>query len=139
MPNYEYRCLQCKRKFEVFMTYSEYGTKPVSCPHCQSDAVERKIGRIRVSRSEESRLDNFADPSSLEGLEDDPRALGRMMRKMSAEVGEEMPAEFEEVVNRLESGQSPEQIEQEIPDLGGGGEDLGGAMDDGFVGGLDDF
>jgi hypothetical protein len=41
-----------------------------------------------------------------------------MMRDMSREVGEEMPPEFDEVVNRLEKGQSPDDIERELPDLG---------------------
>ncbi len=132
MPNYEYRCLNCRRRFDVFMTYAEYGTRPVACPHCKSEKVQRRIGRIRVARSDESRLENLADPSKLEGLEDDPRALGRMMREMGSEVGEEMGPEFNEVVNRLESGQSPEQIEQDLPDLGGGdaGGDFGGGMGD---------
>ena len=61
---------------------------------------------------------DFSDPSSLEGLENDPQALGRMMRKMGSELGEEMPPEFGEVVDRLEKGQSPEDIEQAMPDLG---------------------
>ena len=135
MPNYEYRCLSCRRRFEVFLSYSEYGTRKIACPHCKSEKVQRRIGRIRVARSEAGRLESMADPGSLEGLEDDPRALGRMMRQMSHEVGEEMPPEFNEVVGRLESGQSPEQIEQDLPDLGAGDEmggDLGGgdAFDD---------
>src|SRR5690242_10051749 len=125
MPNYEYRCLNCRRRFDVFLTYAEYGTRPVTCPHCHNENVQRKIGRIRVARSEESRLENLADPASLEGLEDDPRALGRMMRKMGDEVGEEMGPEFNEVIGRLESGQSPEQIEKDLPDLGGGDEGAG--------------
>jgi hypothetical protein len=45
------------------------------------------------------------------------------MRKMGRELGEEMPPEFDEVVDRLEKGQSPEEIEKEIPDLGEGGMD----------------
>ena len=120
MPNYEYRCLNCRRRFEVFLSYSEYGTREITCPHCKSENVRRRIGRVRVARSDESRLDTMADPGSLEGLEDDPKALGRMMRQMSHEVGEEMGPEFDEVVGRLESGQSPEQIEQDLPDLGAG-------------------
>jgi len=67
---------------------------------------------------------DFSDPSALAGLEDDPRAMGRMMRKMGRELGEEMPPEFSEVVDRLEKGQSPEEIEKEIPDLAEG---MGGA------------
>ncbi len=129
MPNYDYRCLNCKRRFSVFMTYREYGQGSVHCPHCQSDQVQRRIGRIRFARSEESRLESMADPSNLEGLEDDPRALGRMMREMSKEMGEEVGPEFDEVVNRLEKGQSPEEIEKAIPELGEEGGDLGGSGD----------
>lgn len=63
----------------------------------------------------ESMADDF---SGFEGLEDDPKAMGRMMRKMGKEMGEELPSEFNEVVDRLESGQSPEEIEKAVPDLG---------------------
>jgi putative FmdB family regulatory protein len=132
MPNYQYRCNDCHRRFEIFMTYSDYGIRPVNCTHCGSSKVERRIGRIRIARSEENRLENLADPSKLEGLEDDPRALGRMMREMSGEMGEDMGPEFDEVIDRLESGQSPEEIEKALPDLGS--EDTGGPGD-----GLDDF
>jgi len=112
------------------MSYSEYGSKSITCPHCASDQVQRRIGRIRFARSEESRLDSLADPSSLDGLEDDPRALGQMMRKMSREMGEDMGPEFDEVIDRLEAGQNPEDIEQALPEL----DQEGG---DGFSG--DDF
>ena len=108
------------------MSYSEYGTQPVHCPHCKSDQVQRRIVRIRVARSEESQLESLADPSNLEGLEDDPKALGRMMRRMSREMGEDMGPEFDEVIDRLEKGQSPEEIEEDLPDLGG---DVGGDDD----------
>ena len=132
MPIYQYRCLNCHKRFEIFMSYAEYGTRPVLCTHCGSENVLRRIGRIRIAKSEESRLDDLADPSALAGLEDDPRELGRMMRKMSREMGEDMGPEFDEVIGRLEAGQSPEDIESELPDLGGAGDDMGS-------GGLDDF
>jgi putative FmdB family regulatory protein len=125
MPFYPYRCLDCKKRFDIFMSYSEFGTRPVACPHCQSQNVQRRINRVRIARSEESRLDSMSDLDDLEGLEDDPRALGRMMRRMGQEMGEEVGPEFDEVIDRLEAGQSPEEIESAIPDLGGG--------DDGFA------
>lgn len=125
MPNYEYRCLNCKRRFEVYMSYGEYGKKSLLCPHCQSERVQRRVTRVRFARSEESRLENLADPSNLAGLEDDPKALARMMRQMSGEMGEDLGPEFDEVVDRLEAGQSPEQIEEAIPDLGEGTGDMG--------------
>lgn len=133
MPTYNYICLDCKKRFDLFMTYSEYGTKPVACSHCSSDNVRRRMTRVRIAKSEESRLEgleDLADPSALEGLEDNPRELGRMMRKMGKDLGEEMPPEFDEVVDRLERGQSPEEIESALPDLSG--EDGGGGFDDDF-------
>ena len=129
MPSYEYRCKECGKKFEIFMSYEEYGTRKISCPKCSGEKVVRKIGRIRVARSDDRHLEDFSDMDSLDGLEDDPVSLGRLMRKMSKEVGEEMPPEFDEVVGRLESGQSPEEIERDLPDMGaddGGSGDFGG-------------
>jgi putative FmdB family regulatory protein len=123
VPVYAYRCQDCERKFAIRMPYEEYGTRAVQCPKCESQKVSRLINRVRMLRSEESRLDNLADPASLAGLEDDPKALGRMMRQMSGEMGEELGPEFDEVVDRLEAGQSPEDIESALPDLGGGGDD----------------
>lgn len=120
MPFYQYRCLNCKKRFEIFMSYSAYGLQAISCPHCNSQDVQRRIGRIRVARSEDSRFEDFDDPSAMDGLEDDPQALGRMMRKMSSQMGEEMGPEFDEVIDRLEAGQSPEDIESAMPDLGEG-------------------
>ena len=120
MPSYDFICNSCHQRFDVFLTYSEYGKKAVTCAHCGSKDVRRRMTKVRVAKSEESRMDSMAnDFSGFEGLEDDPRAMGQMMRKMGKEMGEEMPPEFDEVVDRLESGQSPEDIEKSIPDLGG--------------------
>jgi putative FmdB family regulatory protein len=131
MPLYDYVCLNCEKRFDVFMTYAEYGTQPVKCSHCGSKNVHRRVPRVRVAKSEESRMDSlagdFSDPSALAGLENDPQAMGRMMRKMGNEMGEELPPEFNDVVDRLEKGQSPDEIEKEMPDLGA---DMGGGEDD---------
>ncbi len=128
MPTYDYICLTCHQRFDVFLTYSEYGVKKVTCSLCGSADVKRRLNRIRVLKSEESRMENMADDfSGFEGMEDDPKALGSMMRKMGKEMGEELPPEFDDVVDRLESGQSPEEIESALPDLGAG--DAGGDGD----------
>ena len=122
MPLYDYTCQDCQTRFDVFMSYSEYGQKNVNCPHCKSGNVRRRIPRIRMAKSDSSRADSlsedFSDPSSLAGLENDPQAMGRVMRKMGREMGEELPPEFNEVVDRLEKGQSPQDIDKELPDLG---------------------
>jgi len=132
MPTYDFICNTCRQRFDVFMTYSEYGTRPVACSQCGSKNVRRRLTRVRIAKSEESRLDSLESGlGGMEGLEDDPKALGRMMRKMGKEMGEDLPPEFDDVTDRLEAGQSPEEIESAMPDLGG---DMPGGM-----GGEEDF
>jgi len=71
-------------------------------------------------------MDELADPSNMPDLdENDPKSLGRWMRSMSNEIGEDLGPEFDEVIGRLESGESPESIEESMPDLMG---DEGGEM-----------
>jgi len=130
MPTYDFICNNCQQRFDVFMTFSEYdtlaprcgcsaGEKVVQCAHCQSENVRRRMTKVRIAKSDESRMESAADDfSGMEGIEDDPKALARMMRKMGGEMGEDLPAEFNEVVDRLEAGQSPEEIESVLPDLG---------------------
>lgn len=127
MPTYDFICNNCDQPFNVFLTFTEYGKKKVSCTHCKSKNVRRRMTKVRIAKSDDSRMDAMAnDFSGFEGMEDDPKEMGRMMRKMGKEMGEELPPEFNEVVDRLESGQSPDEIESAIPDLGnvaGGGDD----------------
>jgi putative FmdB family regulatory protein len=119
MPTYDFICNDCNQRFDVFLTFAEYGKKTVKCAHCNSKNVRRRMTKVRIAKSDEGRMESMADDfSGFEGLEDDPKAMGRMMRKMGKEMGEELPSEFNEVVDRLESGQSPEEIEKAVPDLG---------------------
>jgi len=126
LPIYEYRCQECKRRVTVFWrNFSEAETGQAVCSHCQGTHLVRLVSRVRVIRSEESRLDNMSDFSDLPDIdENDPAAMGRWMRKMSNEIGEDLGPEFDEVVGRLESGEDPEKIEESMPDLlGDGGAD----------------
>ena len=120
MPTYDFICNNCNQRFDLFLTFAEYGKKAVKCVHCSSKNVRRRMTKVRIAKSEETRMESMADDfSGFEGLEDDPKAMGQMMRKMGKEMGEDLPPEFDEVVDRLESGQNPEDIEKAIPDLGG--------------------
>jgi len=116
MPTYDFICNNCNQNFEVFLTFAEYGKKAVTCTHCKSKNVRRRMTKVRIAKSDESRIESVAD--GFEGLENDPREMGRVMRKMGKEMGEELPPEFNEVVGRLEAGQSPEEIESAVPNLG---------------------
>jgi len=50
--------------------------------------------------------------------ENDPRAMGRMMRRMAELTGEKIDGEMEEVVRKLEEGADPDSLEEQL----GGGE-----------------
>ena len=127
MPTYEYRCIDCNHKFDIFLTYEEFEKSSARCPACGHTQPKRIIKPVRVARSEKNRLESLSDPAQLAGLDDDPQTLGKMMRQMSRELGEDMGSEFDEVVDRLEKGQSPEDIERDLPDLGS--DDLSPGLD----------
>jgi len=132
MPTYDYRCLDCRKRLSLVQTYAEYGNTPVVCPHCGSANVKRLISRVRVLRSEDlisrvrvlrsedARLDSLADPDDWGDVdENDPRSIARAMRRMGDEMGEDLPDEFDDVVDRLEAGEDPESVEKSLPDMGG--------------------
>ncbi len=119
MPTYDFICNNCEKRFEVFLTFSEYGKKSVHCAHCKSDNVRRRMTKVRIAKSDSSRLESAADDfSGMDGIENDPKALAKMMRKLGGEMGQDMPSEFNDVASRLEAGQSPEEINSALPDLG---------------------
>jgi putative FmdB family regulatory protein len=147
MPIYEYRCTNCHRKVSLFWrSISSVDESKARCTYCGSDKLSRLASRVRVIRGGGSTeagagagagTDDGGDMddrmmSELGGLdENDPRSLGRFMRKMASESGEELGPEFDEIVGRLEKGEDPEKIEQSMGDvLGDPGGEMGGMMDD---------
>lgn len=121
MPIYEYTCQSCRRRVTLFFRSFTLAAEvePV-CPYCGSKDLVRRVSRVAVVRSEESRLESMLDTNFLGDLdENDPRSLARFMRRISNEIGEDLGPEFEEVVERLEAGESPEEIEKHMPELAG--------------------
>ncbi len=135
MPIYEYGCYDCRKRVSVFWrTISDAETGIPKCPRCGGTNLKRLISKVSMVRSEESRLENLADSAMLGGLdENDPKSMAKFMKKMTGELGDEMGEdlgpEFDEVIDRLEKGQNPEDIEKEMPDLGSALSG-GGAADD---------
>lgn len=123
MPSYSFVCEACGTRFSSFIAYQDYDTARVACPKCASQSVHRRISRPRMLRSAGSR---FGDLENMDDLPDDPKAMAGMVRAMGEESGEELGPEFNEVVDRLEKGQDPEDIERELPDLGMGDDGMGG-------------
>jgi len=63
--------------------------------------------------------------------ENDPKAMARMMRRMSEVTGEKIDGEMEEVVRKLEEGADPDSLEDQL-----GGDEAGGGMDDPYGEGM---
>jgi putative FmdB family regulatory protein len=126
MPVYEYRCGACRRRSShLFRTFASIAVP--ACPHCGAppEQMQKLISRVTVLKSEESRLEDLADPSMFADVdENDPRSVARWARKLGQQMGDDLPDDYEEMVDQMESG-----------DLGDEeGAALGGSSD-----GSDDF
>jgi putative FmdB family regulatory protein len=85
MPIYEYRCQKCRRRFSIFWrTFSDVDATQVTCKHCGADNVTRLVSRVRVVRSEDSRMEDMADPSAWGDFdENDPGAWDGLCARWS--------------------------------------------------------
>ena len=130
MPVYEYRCTVCGRRSSRLFKTLALVVHP-ECPRCGASSMERLFSRptlLRGARSDSNDLggddlgmDDAAMAELMPGLESgDPRSLARMTRHMSEEMGEDIPHEYEGVLNRMEAGEMPsdEEFDAIEPDDG---------------------
>jgi putative FmdB family regulatory protein len=106
MPVYEYRCANCRRRSShLFRTFASIATP--ACPHCGAapEQMQKLISRVTVMKSEESRLEDLADPGMFGDVdENDPRSVARWARKLGQQLGDDLPDDYGEMVDQLESG-----------------------------------
>ena len=138
MPIYEYACDHCRRVFQ-FLVRSASGASKPKCPKCGKRGLRRLLSKFAVGgASVKSRPDEGdagePDDAGMEramhrlekemaGIdENDPKQLGRFLRRMMEETGERPDEEMEETIRRLESGEDPEAIEESMGGDGGGGD-----------------
>ncbi len=74
-----------------------------------SDAADPRIEKMMAEMEREM--------SGMDENNPDPRAMGRLMRKMSEATGQGVPAEMEQMIRRLEAGEDPEKLEEEFGDV----------------------
>ncbi len=61
--------------------------------------MSRVLSRVRVIRSEESRMESLADPSKWGGLDEkDPKSMAKWMKRMGKEMGEDMGEDVDQMV-----------------------------------------
>jgi len=54
MPEYDYRCLKCKKPFSITESMSEHESKTHRCPKCKSTRVERVPSTFSAKTSKKS-------------------------------------------------------------------------------------
>lgn len=109
MPLYEYRCQKCRRRVTILVQQPSKG--PGACPECGGAQLERLFSSFRMGRSEMQAYDDILTDNQLcRGLmKSDPRALAEWNKRMSRGSDETIAPEYEEMLEKMESGEMPVQ------------------------------
>lgn len=108
MPIYEFRCNACGRVVSVFQR-SIHAAVAARCTHCGADDLTRLMSRFAFHRAGADHLDAADEDALLEGVdENDPRSVARWARRMSEQLGEDLGPEFDEMLDRMEAGEMPD-------------------------------
>jgi len=129
MPIYEFYCERCNTIYRFFSRKVNTEKIP-DCPNCKDSRLTRRPSLFAtVSRGKESEAGSEINEARIErvlsdiakdaeGLnEDDPREAAHLMRRLTDAVGLKMSKGMEEVLDRLEKGENPERIEEEMGDI----------------------
>jgi putative FmdB family regulatory protein len=151
MPIYEYACPKCRVIFNFLSKRINPGRSP-ACPKCGNKQMAKQLSRFAMSRKlkepaakaegdgPEPPMPDMDDPRverammemerDMEHLdENNPKHMAHMMRKMKDIMPPgSVPKELDIAIKRLEAGEDPEKIEEDMGDLLGdfmGGEEGG--------------
>ena len=141
MPMYEFLCEDCNRVFNFLARTPEAAKRKPACPKCGGRRMTRLLslfatGRKTAERSEgpgSSAPDSAGDQSPAEDArmerammeltrdmesidENDPRQMAAAMRRLSDASGESLGPEMDEMIRRLEAGEDPEKVEEDMGD-----------------------
>ena len=101
MPIYEYRCEDCGKISEFLVIKTEEVFVP-QCKKCKSKKMSRVLSRVRVIRSEESRMESLADPSKWGDLDEkDPKSMAKWAKRMGQELGEDTGEDVDQMVDEV--------------------------------------
>jgi putative FmdB family regulatory protein len=133
MPIYEFYCRKCNTIYK-FLSKTVNTSKIPRCPRCKDVELKRIMSLFATISS---RKDEVSDSSGMPPIdearlekamamlageaeqvnEDDPRQAARLMRKLADATGLSLGPGMEEALNRMEQGEDPDKIEQEMGDL----------------------
>jgi len=137
MPIYEFYCPQNHRIYQFYARTLAQGSTVPPCPDNPRFRLQKILSPFAVVGSGQKKADDGsaapppgpADPSAdarmeaamgrmeqeFSGVdENDPRAMGRMMRRMADLTGEKIGGEMEEVVRKLEEGADPDSLDEQL-------------------------
>ncbi len=156
MPIYEYACPKCRVIFN-FLSKRINPEKPPTCPKCGSKEMRKQLSRFAMTRGlaeptaktegggDEPPMPDFEDPRVERAMtelerdmehmdENNPRHMAHMMRKMKDLMPPgTVPKELDVAIKRLEAGEDPEKIEEDMGDVLG--DFMGGPDEEGGMGG----
>jgi len=137
MPMYEFYCSECNTIYTFFSRVINTDKIP-PCPKDPSHTLDRMISRFAVTgRAKESGgdgdnngmadlpIDESRMEKAMESLaaeaehinENDPRQAVDFMRKLTDMTGIRLGEKMEDALSRMEAGEDPEVIEQELGDI----------------------
>jgi putative FmdB family regulatory protein len=133
MPIYEFYCSHCHTIYNFFSRTANTDKVP-RCPKCLDVVLERRMsvfatisGKVKDKPADDpfSALDEKKMERELARLageaekikDDDPRAAVQLLRKFSAMTGMKFGDGFQEALKRMERGEDPKKIEEEMSDL----------------------
>jgi putative FmdB family regulatory protein len=160
MPIYEFACPKC-RKIYSFLSKRVNPSHSPSCPKCGNKKLQKQMSRFAMTKGlaepaaktegadeGEGPMPDFDDPKIARAMselerdmdhldENNPKHMAYMMKKMKDVMPEgTMPKEMDVAIRRLESGEDPEKIEEDMGDLlGGMGDEDEMGMGGGYGGG----
>jgi hypothetical protein len=140
MPIYEYYCPDNHKIYQFYAKTLAQGQRVPRCPDNPKLRMVKLISPFAVTGKardaadgapagaaaggppEDARLEAAMGSMEREFAnvdENDPRAMGRMMRRMAELTGEPVGGEMEEVVRKLEEGADPDSLEDSMGGLEG--------------------
>lgn len=142
MPIYEFYCPDNNKLYSFYARTLAAGAGTPRCPDDPKFRLERAVSQFAVTGRAKEKTEPAGGPegddprmaammsemerefSGMDEANPDPRAMARMMRKMSALSGEKIPEVVEEMIGRMEAGEDPDKLEAEYGDAMGemGGE-----------------
>ncbi|MFW6147137.1 MAG: FmdB family zinc ribbon protein [Thermodesulfobacteriota bacterium] len=131
MPIYEFYCETCNTIFN-FYSRSINTTKQPVCPRCRNQKLKRFLSSFSVLGEsakdegeeplpfDEQRMEKAIGALAREAEsidENDPRQAATVMRRLSDMAGLPLGKGMKEAIERMEAGEDPEKIEEEMGDI----------------------